>query len=76
GVAPHFHQHHTEHVVVLEGTAVMTLGDSTFTIAAGSTIAIPMGTVHAVTTTSNVPLRVISVQSPQFDGTDRVFVKP
>ena len=75
-VAPHYHRHHTEHVTVLEGTAIMQLGDSTFAIAAGRCIVIPKGTPHAVTTTSTLPLRVISVQSPRFDGTDRVFVEP
>ena len=71
-VAPHFHRYHTENVVVLEGTATMQLGDSSFAIGPGDAIAIPMGTVHAVQTTSLVPLKVISVQSPRFDGTDRV----
>lgn len=75
-VAPHYHRYHTEHVTVLEGTATMQLGDSTFSIAAGQCIVIPKGTPHAVTTTSTTPLRVISVQSPHFDGTDRIFLDP
>lgn len=75
-VAPHYHRFHTEHVVVLEGTGTMLLGDSTFTIAAGHSIVVPKGTPHAVTTTSDTPLRVISVQAPYFDGTDRVPWKP
>ncbi len=74
-VPPHFHKEHTEHVLVLEGEAIMLLGDSTFVINAGSTIAIPKGTPHAVRTTSSVPLRVISVQSPRYDGTDRVPIE-
>lgn len=75
-VAPHYHRYHTEHVTVLEGTATMELGDSTFSIAAGHCIVIPKGTPHAVTTTSTMPLRVLSVQSPHFDGTDRIFLEP
>jgi mannose-6-phosphate isomerase-like protein (cupin superfamily) len=75
-VPPHFHVHHTEHVSVLSGEGTMRLGDSTFTVAAGRSIVIPKGTVHAVVTTSIEPLRVISVQAPYFDGTDRVFVDP
>lgn len=75
-VAPHYHRYHTEHVTVLEGTATMQLGDSTFSIAAGHCIVIPKGTPHAVITTSTIPLRVISVQSPRFDGTDRIFLEP
>ena len=73
-VKPHLHRFHTEHVMVLEGEGSMLLGDSTFTIAAGSFVIIPMGTPHAVRTTSAIPLRVLSVQAPFFDGSDRVLI--
>ncbi|MBK8497747.1 MAG: cupin domain-containing protein [Flavobacteriales bacterium] len=75
-VKPHLHRYHTEHVLVLEGEGSMLLGDSTFSIGAGHVIIIPMGTRHAVRTTSDVPLRVISVQAPFFDGSDRVMIEP
>lgn len=71
-VKPHYHRLHTEHVVVLDGQAEMLLGDSIFQIGPGDVIAIPRGTVHAVTTRSERPLRVASIQSPRFDGSDRV----
>jgi mannose-6-phosphate isomerase-like protein (cupin superfamily) len=74
GVKPHLHRTHTEHVFVLDGTAEMMLGDSTRTIGSGDVILIPAGTPHAVKVTSSVPLRVISVQSPRFDGTDRIWL--
>lgn len=73
-VKAHYHAAHTEHVVVLDGEGEMLLGDSLFTIRKGDTIAIPRGTVHAARTTSVDPLRVISIQSPRFDGSDRVPV--
>ena len=71
-VPPHLHAFHTEHVHVLEGEAVMLLGDSVFRIGPGSFIAIPFGTRHAVRASGAAPLRLISVQAPQYDGTDRV----
>ena len=74
GVRPHLHRTHTEHVFVLDGTAEMMLGDSTRAIKAGDVILIAPGTPHAVKVTSSVPLRVISVQSPHFDGTDRIWL--
>lgn len=74
-VRPHYHALHTEHVVVIDGEAEMLLGDSLFRIVPGDVIAIPRGTVHAVTTRSERPLRVASIQSPRFDGTDRVPVE-
>lgn len=73
-VKPHYHERHTEHVVVIDGEAEMLLGDSLILIGPGDVIAIPQGTVHAVTTRSERPLRVASIQSPRFDGTDRVPV--
>lgn len=75
-VAPHLHQHHTEHVVVVDGEGIMHLGDIVRTVKAGDVIIIPAGTVHSVRVTGAVPLRVISVQSPRYDGSDRVLVSP
>lgn len=74
GVKPHLHANHTEHVHVLEGSGTMLLGDSIFTVTPGSFIAIPRGTPHAVRVSGDGPLRVISVQAPFFDGSDRVPV--
>lgn len=73
-VRPHFHRAHTEHVIVIEGEAIMHLGDEKRTITGGDVIVIPAGTVHAVSVIGTTPLRVISVQAPYFDGSDRFFV--
>lgn len=74
-VKPHLHRFHTEHVLVLEGEGNMLLGDSAFRISSGSVVIIPFGTLHAVRTTSTTPLRVLSVQAPFFDGSDRVLIE-
>jgi mannose-6-phosphate isomerase-like protein (cupin superfamily) len=73
-VKPHYHQHHTEHVYVISGIGEMQLGDSLITISAGQFVFIPANTIHSVKKTSKEPLEVISIQSPGFDGTDRIFV--
>jgi mannose-6-phosphate isomerase-like protein (cupin superfamily) len=52
----------------------MRLGDKTVKIKNGDIIFVPKGTVHAVKVTSKRPLKVLSVQAPHSDGTDRVFV--
>ncbi|MFM7667685.1 MAG: cupin domain-containing protein [Bacteroidota bacterium] len=73
----HFHLLHTENIVVLSGKAIMKLGLDTLTIQKGDQITIPKGTPHEVINViSKKPLRVYSIQSPNFDGTDRYFVKP
>jgi mannose-6-phosphate isomerase-like protein (cupin superfamily) len=73
-VRPHYHAHHTEQITVLQGRGEMRLGDETFIIRKGDWIVIPRGMVHAVRVRSNKPLKVISVQSPHFVGTDRIMV--
>lgn len=74
-VQPHFHQHHTEHVYVIEGTGVMLLNEGLIAIKPGDVIILPQGTVHAVKRTGDKPLKVLSVQSPEFKGEDRVIAE-
>ncbi len=73
-VRKHKHEHHTEHVYVLEGEAEMILGDKKLKIKKGDFFIIPQGTPHAAVVTSSTPLKIISIQSPKFDGSDRVWV--
>jgi mannose-6-phosphate isomerase-like protein (cupin superfamily) len=71
----HVHQYHTEVVTVLDGTGRMYLGGDYFDIKKGDHIVIPPNTAHAVITTSGKPLKVLSVQSPEFLGQDRIFIE-
>lgn len=75
-VALHKHLVHSEHVYVISGTGKMVLGSDTFNIREGDIIFIPKNTIHAVQSTGANPLTVISIQSPRFDGTDRVKIAP
>lgn len=74
-VKAHYHEKHTEQVVILSGEADMLLGEQQLHIKAGDVIIIPKGTKHSVTVTSSVPLKIISVQAPYFDGTDRIMLE-
>lgn len=73
-VKPHKHLHHSEQVYVLQGEGEMKLADKTIKIKKGDLIFIPKNTVHAVKCLGKKKLKVISIQSPNFDGTDRVMV--
>jgi len=73
-VALHKHAEHTEQVYILEGTAKMLLGENWFDIKAGDYIIIPKQTPHQVIVNSVIPLKVVSIQSPMFDGTDRILI--
>lgn len=72
-----FHKHleHTESVYILEGSGEMQLGDSIFQVNAGNYLFIPKNTPHKVVVTSQNPLKVISIQTPMFDGSDRVVLE-
>lgn len=74
-VKAHYHATHTEQVVVLSGEADMMLGDQQLHIRAGDVILIPKGTKHSVVVTSAEPLKIISVQAPYFDGSDRIMLE-
>ncbi len=74
-VKAHQHIYHSEQVYVLEGEGKMKLGDKSFLIKKGDLIFIPKNTVHSVKCNSDKALKVISVQSPYFDGSDRVLVE-
>lgn len=72
-VAEHKHLFHTENVYIIEGEGSMMLNDSIFNILPGMHIFIPANTFHSVKVTSEIPLKVLSIQSPKFDPSDRVL---
>ncbi|MBK9284452.1 MAG: cupin domain-containing protein [Sphingobacteriaceae bacterium] len=76
GVKAHKHQFHSENIVVLDGEANMQVGDVNWKIKKGDAFFIPKNTVHSAQTIGNTPLKVLSIQSPLFDGTDRIMIAP
>ncbi len=76
-VAEHYHEFHTENIYILEGKAEMTINGEKRVVKKGDYLNIPKGTRHAVRKVlSRKPLKVISIQSPRFDGTDRIIINP
>lgn len=73
-VKAHKHLEHSEMVFVLDGKGEMRLGSKLIKVKKGDMIYIPKGEVHAVKVISKRPLKVVSVQAPEFMGKDRVFV--
>ncbi len=74
-VKPHLHAEHSETLYVISGNGSMQIGDETVEIKAGDTFTIPEKTVHSVSVLGDAPLKVLSVQSPEFLGKDRIFVE-
>lgn len=73
-VPEHYHASHTENIVVIQGKARMTLNGEEIIVKKGDFINIPEGTKHAVLEVlSYRPLKVLSTQTPMFDGKDRIY---
>ena len=72
-VKEHKHAYHAEHIYVLQGEALMKIDGNSFKIKKGDVIFVPKNTWHYVKVTSKTPLKVISIQAPNFDGKDRIF---
>lgn len=73
-VQKHLHQYHTEVITVVAGRGRMLLGREYLNIKKGDHIIVPPNTPHAVITTGSRPLQILSVQTPQFLGQDRVLL--
>lgn len=76
GVAAHFHADHSEHVMMLEGEGTLTLNGKHYDLKKGDMVFIPKGTVHSFANTTDTPAKILSIQAPQFDGTDRHAPRP
>ena len=70
----HKHVEHSETIYVLEGKGLFQLGDQSMEINAGDYIRVPKGTPHSVKVLSSIPLKIISVQAPEYFGKDKVKV--
>ena len=69
----HKHINHTEHVYIKQGKGKFQLADSLYDVKTGDLIIVPKNTWHGVIVESRNPMKVISIQSPEFFGKDRVF---
>ena len=71
----HIHKYHTEIIYILDGTGDMTLDDKVVKINKGDYIRVPENTKHGVKVTSENPLKVLSVQTPEYKGLDKHLVE-
>ena len=70
----HKHVHHTENIYVISGNGELTIGDEKLVIKKGDFFTIPKNTPHGLEVRSSAPVKVLSIQSPQFKGVDRIFI--
>lgn len=66
------HHKRSEHWIVVDGTAIVTLDGTDHTVPAGMTIEIPVGTAHRVRNDDAAPLVFIEVQTGSYFGEDDI----
>ncbi len=74
-VKQHKHEWHSENVLIIQGKGEFKIGDKIYRVSKGDYFNIPVGLPHSVKVTSTRPMKVLSVQSPQFSGDDRIFLE-
>ena len=74
-VKAHKHAAHTENIYVLEGKGKFEVGSEAYILKKGDYVFIPENTVHSLIVTSGKAMKVISIQSPEFLGKDRIFIE-
>jgi len=66
------HHHRAEHWVVVQGTALVTVGEKVFTLKENESTFIPQGEKHRLENTGDTPLHLIEVQSGSYLGEDDI----
>ena len=67
------HNHRSEHWVVVEGTAKVTINDSVQTVNENQSAYIPLGAVHRMENPGKWPLTLIEVQTGSYFGEDDIL---
>ena len=66
------HEHRSEHWVVVEGTARVTIGDQVKFIDAGQSVYVPLGVKHRMENLGTHPMLLIEVQTGTYFGEDDI----
>jgi mannose-1-phosphate guanylyltransferase / mannose-6-phosphate isomerase len=66
------HHHRSEHWVVVEGTAKVTVGETVSLITENQSVYIPLGAIHRMENPGKVPMVLIEVQTGSYLGEDDI----
>jgi mannose-1-phosphate guanylyltransferase / mannose-6-phosphate isomerase len=66
------HYHRSEHWVVVQGTAKVTIGDSVHILHENQSTYVPKGTMHRLENPGKVPLEIIETQVGEYLGEDDI----
>lgn len=67
------HHHRSEHWIVVEGTAEVTIDDKVQLISENQSVYIPLGAVHRMVNPGKVPMVLIEVQTGTYLGEDDII---
>lgn len=67
------HAHRSEHWVVVEGTALVTIDDATFEVNSNESTYIPLGAVHRLENASASALRIVEIAVGDYLGEDDII---
>ncbi|MDC1437613.1 mannose-1-phosphate guanylyltransferase/mannose-6-phosphate isomerase [Planktomarina temperata] len=68
-----YHNHRSEHWVVVEGTAKVTINDDVKIVSENQSVYIPLGAVHRMENPGKLPLTLIEVQTGSYFGEDDII---
>lgn len=66
------HHHRSEHWIVVEGTALVTLEDKRILLSEGQSIHIPLGAIHRMENPGKVNMVLIEIQTGRYLGEDDI----
>ena len=66
------HKHRSEHWVVVEGTAKVTIDDETKFVSEGESVYVPLGRKHRMENSGKLPMVLIEVQIGSYLGEDDI----
>ena len=67
------HHHRSEHWIVVEGTAEVTIGDDVQLVSENQSVYIPLGAKHRMKNPGKVPMVLIEVQTGSYLGEDDII---
>jgi mannose-6-phosphate isomerase-like protein (cupin superfamily) len=67
------HHHRSEHWIVVEGTASVTINNETCLVTEGQSIYVPLGSVHRMENPGKLPMVLIEVQTGAYLGEDDII---
>lgn len=67
------HHHRSEHWIVVEGTAKVTVDDEVKLLSENQSVYIPLGAVHRMENPGKVPMALIEVQTGSYFGEDDII---